>query len=77
MTEIAERVRAIMELVLEETCREMPNGGDHANRKIVAERLMEAARAGHCTLGELNIVARKTVAELTATPIVSASAQGS
>jgi hypothetical protein len=25
---------------------------------------MEAARAGHCTLGELNIVAGKTVGEL-------------
>jgi hypothetical protein len=64
MIEIAERVRAAMEMVLEETCREMPNGRDHASRKVVAERLMEAARAGHRTLGELTIVARKTVSEL-------------
>ncbi|MET3996596.1 hypothetical protein ABID65_008273 [Bradyrhizobium sp. S3.9.2] len=76
MTENAERLRATMEMVLEETCRGMPNGGDHASRRIVAERLIEAARAGHRTLGELNIVARKTVVELRGGEIVTASAQG-
>jgi hypothetical protein len=76
MTENAERFRATMEMVPEETCREMPNGGDHGSRRIVAERLMEAALAGHRTLGELNIVARKTVVELRGRQIVAASAQG-
>lgn len=63
MYEIDKRVRAKLEIVLEETCRELANGGDHDTRKYVAEQLMAAMQAGHCTLGELGIVARRIVAE--------------
>jgi hypothetical protein len=63
MSEIDKRVRAKLEIVLEMTCRELENGGDHDTRKYIAERLMAATQAGHCTLGELGIVARRTVAE--------------
>jgi hypothetical protein len=63
MSEIDKRVRAKLEIVLEETCRELENGGDHDTRKHIAEQLMAAAEAGHCTLGELGMVARRAVAE--------------
>lgn len=53
-----------MEKVLEETCRELPSGGDHAARKYVADKLVEAANAGHTTLGELGIAARKAFSDL-------------
>jgi hypothetical protein len=55
-----------MDVVLEETCRQLPHGGDHDSRKFIAERLIEAAQAGHATLGELGIVARRALAEILA-----------
>ncbi|WP_426611170.1 hypothetical protein [Bradyrhizobium sp. McL0616] len=63
MSEIDKRVRAKLEMVLEETCRELENGGDHDTRKCIAEQLMTAIQVGHYTLGELDIVARRAVAE--------------
>jgi hypothetical protein len=63
MSEIDKRVRAKLEMVLEETCRELENGGDHDTRKYIAEQLVTAIQAGHYTLGELGIVARRAVAE--------------
>jgi hypothetical protein len=53
-----------MDVVLEETCRQLPHGGDHDSRKFIAERLIAAARGGHSTLGELGIVARRALAEI-------------
>lgn len=67
MSEFDKRVRAKLEIVLEETCRELENGGDHDTRKYIAEQLMVAALAGHHTLGELGIVARRAAAELKTT----------
>ena len=64
MTELSERTRANMDVVLEETCRQLPHGGDHDSRKSIAGRLIEAAQAGHTTLGELGIVARRALAEI-------------
>lgn len=55
-----------MDVVLEETCRQLPHGGDHDSRKFIAERLIEAAQEGHSTLGELGIVARRALAEILA-----------
>ncbi|AND91527.1 MULTISPECIES: hypothetical protein [Bradyrhizobium] len=66
MTELSERTKANMDVVLEETCRQLPHGGDHDSRKFIAERLIEAAQAGHSTLGELGIVARRALAEIIA-----------
>ncbi|QOZ07983.1 hypothetical protein [Bradyrhizobium sp. CCBAU 51765] len=65
MTELSERTKANMDVVLEQTCRQLPHGGDHDSRRFIAERLIEAAESGHCTLGELGIVARRALAELT------------
>jgi hypothetical protein len=67
MPEFDKRVRAKLEIVLEETCRELENGGDHGTRKFIAERLMVAALAGRYTLGELGIVARRAAAEFKVT----------
>jgi hypothetical protein len=66
MPELSERTKANMDVVLEETCRQLPHGGDHDSRKFIAERLIEAAQAGHATLGELGIVARRALAEILA-----------
>jgi len=65
MNELSERTKANMDVVLEETCRQLPYGGDHDSRRFIAERLIDAAKAGHSTLGELGIVARHALADLT------------
>ncbi|KQT10568.1 MAG: hypothetical protein ACOY3N_11220 [Bradyrhizobium sp.] len=54
---LSDRVKSTMEVVLEETCRELPNGGDHEIRKVIAEQLLAAAEAGHTTLDELRAAA--------------------
>ena len=64
MTELSERTKANMDVVLEETCRQLPHGGDHDSRRFIAERLIEAAQSGRATLGELGIVARRALAEI-------------
>nr|WP_239626252.1 hypothetical protein [Bradyrhizobium sp. I71] len=64
MTELSERTKANMDVVLEETCRQLPHGGGHDSRRFIAERLIKAAESGHSTLGELGIVARRALAEL-------------
>ncbi len=66
MSRLADRVRANMEVVLEDTCRMLPHGGDHALRSFVAHRLADAALVGRTTLGELGIVARKALADFKA-----------
>jgi hypothetical protein len=63
MTELSEQTKANMDVVLEQTCRQLPHGGDHDSRKFIAERLIEAAQSGHSTLGELGIVARRALAD--------------
>jgi hypothetical protein len=64
MTELSERTKANMDVVLEETCRQLPHGGDHGSRRFIAERLIKAAQSGHATLGELGIVARRALSDL-------------
>ncbi|MCS3726774.1 hypothetical protein [Bradyrhizobium betae] len=66
MTELSERTKANLDVVLEETCRQLPHGGDHDSRRLVAERLIKAAQSGRATLGELGIVARRALAEIIA-----------
>ncbi|TFW58167.1 hypothetical protein CT676_26545 [Bradyrhizobium sp. MOS001] len=53
-----------MDVVLEQVCVELPNGGDHESRKYIAEQLIQAAEEGHCTLGELTTVARRALLHL-------------
>jgi hypothetical protein len=65
MSEISDALKRKLDMVLEESCRELPNGGDHETRKMVADRLLDAAMAGHSTLSELGIIARKAISEIT------------
>lgn len=41
-----DRVQANMDVVLEQVCAELTNGGDHESRRYVAEQLIGAARQG-------------------------------
>lgn len=61
MGELGSRVRANMDVVSEQVCVELPNGGVHESRKYIAEQLIQAAEEGHGTLGELTTVARRAL----------------
>lgn len=61
--DLSDRDKRHLETVLDETCRELLDGGDHAIRKFVAERLLDALRRGRKTIGELRIIASKAVAD--------------
>ncbi len=62
--EFDERTKANMDVVLDEICAELPRGGDHESRKFIAEQLMQAARGGKTTLGELTYVGRRALIQL-------------
>ena len=62
---LSDRIKSNMEVVLEEVCRELPNGGDHESRRVIAERLLDAAEAGHYTLSELRAVGLQAFASVT------------
>lgn len=53
MTELLPRVQANLDVVLDESCAELPHGGDNHSRKIIAEQLIAAAEADRLRLGEL------------------------
>jgi len=63
MANLDNRTKANLDVVLEDTCRELPNGGDHDVRKKVAQKLLEAARKGNTTLSGLSVVARTALLE--------------
>jgi hypothetical protein len=65
MATLDQRTRANMDVALEEACRELPHGGDHALRKQVAQRLLQSARKGNTTLGGLSALARTALIEVT------------
>lgn len=60
---LADGVKANLEVVLDEVCRQLPNGGDHEVRKRIAEQLLEAAETGQHSLAELRAVGLRTFAE--------------
>jgi hypothetical protein len=64
MTKIDQRTAANMDVVLEEACRGLPHGGDHATRKRIAQRLMQSAKKGNLTLDGLRTVANRALSEL-------------
>ncbi|TMK48498.1 MAG: hypothetical protein E6G70_11265 [Alphaproteobacteria bacterium] len=68
MSEFDERTQANMDVVLDEVCAELPNGGDHESRKYIAEQLLHAARAGKKTLKELTYVGRRALVHLNNDP---------
>lgn len=57
-----------MDVVLDQVCTELPNGGDHKSRRYVAEQLIEAARDGKITLSELSSAGRRAVVYLNNAP---------
>jgi hypothetical protein len=59
-----DRVQANMDVLLDEICAEFTNGGDHESRKFIAEQLVQVARAGKTTLGELTYVGRRAPVQL-------------
>jgi hypothetical protein len=63
-----DHTKIYMERALEETCRVLPNGGDHEVRAFIAQRLADAAQSRRTTLGELGIVARKALADFRGSP---------
>jgi len=65
MSKLDERTTANMDVVLEQACRIFPHGGDHEQRRRVAQKLMLSARKGNTTLGGLSAVASAAVQELT------------
>jgi hypothetical protein len=53
-SEFDERTAANMDVALERVCQRLsPDKQDHQSRKFIAERIIDAARKGHTTLGEL------------------------
>lgn len=68
MGEFVERVQANMDVVLEEVCAKLPNGGDHESRKYIAEQLIQAARSGKTSLSELTYIGRRALVHLNNTP---------
>ena len=64
MDEFDERIQANLDVVLEEVCAALPGGGDHESRKYVAEQLIQCARSGRTTLGELMYTARRAIVHL-------------
>ena len=64
MSEFDEGVRANMDVVLEEICAELPNGGDHESRKFIADHLIQCVRSGKTTLGDLMHAARRALVQL-------------
>jgi hypothetical protein len=63
MANLDERTRTKMDVALEEACRELPHGGDHALRKRIALKLLQSARSGNTTLSGLSAVARMALTE--------------
>jgi hypothetical protein len=64
MSDFDELTQANMDVVLDEVCAVLPNGGDHESRKYIAEQLILAARAGKTTLGELTYMGRRALVHL-------------
>lgn len=65
MTELDDRTKANLDMVLEEVCRALPHGGDHELRKQIAEKLLDSAIEGNRTLAGLTDVAQAALAEAT------------
>ncbi|MET4719343.1 hypothetical protein ABIF63_003449 [Bradyrhizobium japonicum] len=61
--ELSDRIKSNMEVVLEEACCELPNGGDHESRRLIAEQLLEAAESGHTDFERATERGAKSVCE--------------
>jgi len=55
------RTLANMEVALERICETAPQGHSHAVRKRVAEHIIQCARDGRTTLGELTAAGQRAL----------------
>jgi hypothetical protein len=53
-----------LEFILDEVCATLPKGGDHEDRKFVAEQLMLCARAGKASLEDLVYAGQRALVQL-------------
>jgi hypothetical protein len=65
MKELDHRTLVHLDMVLEDACRSLPHGGDHATRKKVAQKLLSSAREGNVTIGGLTPVAHDALLDAT------------
>lgn len=64
-SEFDDRTAANMEAALERVCRRLPaDRQDHATRRFVAERIIDAARKGHRTLDEFISAGMQALSQL-------------
>jgi hypothetical protein len=64
MNGLDERTKGRLEFILDEVCATLPKGGDHEDRKFIAEQLMLCARAGKTSLEELVYAGQRALVQL-------------
>ncbi|PDT88338.1 hypothetical protein CO669_20120 [Bradyrhizobium sp. Y36] len=64
MKEFEGRMQTILDAALDAAFSHVRHGGDHESRKLIAARLMEAARSGITALDELTSVGRRALTDL-------------
>jgi len=60
------RTLANMNVALDRVCGHAPHGEEHATRKRVARYIINCARSGRTTLGELTDAGEQALAKVTA-----------
>jgi hypothetical protein len=57
---------ANMDAALDEVCRNVPRGEEHAVRKRIARQIIKCAKSGRTTLSELTAAGQRTLIEIAA-----------
>jgi hypothetical protein len=63
MKHFDDRTAANLDVVLEDTCKTLPHGGNHSFRKKIAKKLLSAVHRGNTTLGRLSTIAHEAAAD--------------
>lgn len=64
MREFESPMQTILDAALDAVFSHVRHGGDHESRKLIAARLMQAARSGTTALDELTSVGRRALSDL-------------
>lgn len=75
MPEINPQTQTKLDLVLEEVCRSLPNGGDHETRRAIAEKLIASASGSTASLEQLRAVAQHALGTITAGDVVRSASR--